>query len=397
MTSNFDREFSTVTKRGFWSRVYDLLQEVKKGKRMDELKANNFANLRLLYGRNYYHEESIAINDLNSISDIVGFKQEWRFLTDSQMKSVLGNFLSKFEVAKPDELESLILILKSEVKEGKHLEELKEREHSNLRSLYRMTFNLKPKEESKVKEYLDEISGIVGLKEKNNFGDLEFLVTKRDEETIIDALTSLPDKSSWKIIDELEFLHTMINRLENINFQVTDKIREDWKIDGVVHNKIKNTINETDATYFNNISECILGSNPPLESYTIEIEENEVEKLEVNEKPYIIHGKDKEGRIHGSFLEYWPGTQDLRFKGEYKNGRKNGIFKKYDRRGNVIHKLEYVNDEKNGNEWVIEKGTLKTFIQWKSGLMHGFRRLYTEQEADCQFEFYQDGKKVDEH
>ena len=89
MTSNFDREFNTLSKIEFRSRVYSLWEDVKNGKRKDELKANNFANLRFLYGRNYWYEESIAINDLNRISDLVGFNVEWRFLTNEQIKNVL--------------------------------------------------------------------------------------------------------------------------------------------------------------------------------------------------------------------------------------------------------------------------------------------------------------------
>jgi hypothetical protein len=70
---SFDKEFDTLTNIDFGSRVYSLLKDVEDGKRIDELKANNFSNLKLLYARNYSHKQSIAINNLNSISDLVGY------------------------------------------------------------------------------------------------------------------------------------------------------------------------------------------------------------------------------------------------------------------------------------------------------------------------------------
>ena len=54
----------------------------------------------------------------------------------------------------------------------------------------------------------------------------------------------------------------------------------------------------------------------------------------------------KDGK--GFVKEYYDCSKNLKFKGEYLNGQKNGIGKEYNDEGQLIFKGEYINGQKNG-------------------------------------------------
>ena len=74
----------------------------------------------------------------------------------------------------------------------------------------------------------------------------------------------------------------------------------------------------------------------------------------LDNKKWNGKGYDKNGKIiyelvngNGKVIEYHP-CGEIKFEGEYLNGKKNGYGREYDGCGNLAFEGEYMNDERNG-------------------------------------------------
>jgi antitoxin component YwqK of YwqJK toxin-antitoxin module len=111
-------------------------------------------------------------------------------------------------------------------------------------------------------------------------------------------------------------------------------------------------------------------------------------------KPLFKYKVNKEDKREGEFIEYWSGTDKIRFQGTYKNGKKNGTFFIRDENNVLLSETTFKDDLKDGNEFIYEKGKLSSFCQWKLGQLHGCKREYGD--GSFKGEFYQEGNKVED-
>lgn len=99
----------------------------------------------------------------------------------------------------------------------------------------------------------------------------------------------------------------------------------------------------------------------------------------------FINRKDKQGRKQGTWKTFYP-DGDIKFSGNYLDGKKNGIFKKYDKKGNLVSIEKYekgdkVVEDKETADYKIkrdfyESGEVKTKATFLDGKMDGVRREY---------------------
>ena len=101
-----------------------------------------------------------------------------------------------------------------------------------------------------------------------------------------------------------------------------------------------------------------------------------------------INRYDRQNQKHGKW-KYFHDNGLVRMEGKFKHGLKHGYFKEYDREGNLISTLKYVDGEIQENVAELQKldikkdyyadGQVKVVASYKDGVPEGVRREYNEE------------------
>jgi len=116
-----------------------------------------------------------------------------------------------------------------------------------------------------------------------------------------------------------------------------------------------------------------------------------------------INRNDNAGRKQGKWLVFYD-NGILRTEGYYKNGKRNGVFKEYDKNGSLkeINKFDEDIPDLEAQETVIldirstyyEDGTINTTGTYKEGKKEGTHRVYDKQGNIIDGFIYKDGKVI---
>jgi hypothetical protein len=91
----------------------------------------------------------------------------------------------------------------------------------------------------------------------------------------------------------------------------------------------------------------------------------------------ISKGLFKDDKKEGVWESYYNG--ELKRKGSYKDGKKNGYYLIYGKNGGLWEKISYKNDIQDGIcEWYYDNGQLKRKDLFKDGKMNGISESYYE-------------------
>ena len=80
--------------------------------------------------------------------------------------------------------------------------------------------------------------------------------------------------------------------------------------------------------------------------------------------------------------------------GNFKNGKIEGIWRVYNKNGQLTHKTEYKDGKKHGFDKVYyENGKLNTQLNYKNGNLHGLVKVFFENGQLMLKGYYEDGKE----
>ena len=106
---------------------------------------------------------------------------------------------------------------------------------------------------------------------------------------------------------------------------------------------------------------------------------------------------DLDGSLITGYFKEYRGWEILWYETPYKNGKKDGVEKRYDSDGTLLYEIPYKNGKKDGVEkWYYSNGTLRKETPYKDGKEEGTQKLY---RADSSLEkeiYYKNGKKIKE-
>lgn len=145
--------------------------------------------------------------------------------------------------------------------------------------------------------------------------------------------------------------------------------------------KYKNGLKSGEWQTFNDKQKLLL-----LENFKViksKDSENEIVIIGRNEDVSVLHGpfesysetdyaikasgSYKKGKKNGTFIDYYPGGVVPTIVAQYKEGKLDGLFQQFSRRGNIRHQIEYKNNLKDGNFLIFnESGKVivrKTFFK----------------------------------
>lgn len=108
----------------------------------------------------------------------------------------------------------------------------------------------------------------------------------------------------------------------------------------------------------------------------------------------ISSGYYNQNKKDTGWIEYYPNSYDVQYKGDYKNGRKDGIWTEYKRKGKrtalIKNKTEYSNNQKNG-KWiqyypVMGNNTVRSIGEYKNDKLVGSYK-YFNKDSTLRFEY----------
>ncbi len=102
-----------------------------------------------------------------------------------------------------------------------------------------------------------------------------------------------------------------------------------------------------------------------------------INKFELNQKSGITYYKDMP--FNGLVYELYVNSLDTLLTGNYKNGTKIGIWKKYYPNGKLLESRKYVNGIKEGDHiGYYPDGKIKFVFQLKNNEYNGFKKAWTK-------------------
>lgn len=125
-----------------------------------------------------------------------------------------------------------------------------------------------------------------------------------------------------------------------------------------------------------------------------------------------INRKNKEGNKEGFWIEFFPCEEPcnmefrVKWSGRFKDGVKNGIFREYDIKGELLSSTNWVDGKVAENvagyvktesrEEKFANGNSKSIRNYKNGKEHGVSRLFQEDGSLEKVEIYEYGQKIGE-
>ena len=111
-------------------------------------------------------------------------------------------------------------------------------------------------------------------------------------------------------------------------------------------------------------------------------------------KPFISYFENEKGEKDGLYLEYWPHTDIVRLKVEFKEDKKHGSFVGRYPNGKVKIKTNFKEDKFDGDLFEYSPlGSLVEFSQQEEGLYHGIFRTFSKDKDESRFYIYGKPKK----
>lgn len=123
---------------------------------------------------------------------------------------------------------------------------------------------------------------------------------------------------------------------------------------------------------------------------------------------------NSKGQKQGLWEEYYPETKILKWQGNFENGIQKGIFKFFDKKGELQEEIDFINENeclakfyenkkiktiglyrnknKNGEWKYYEKDKLVMVENYKNGILDGERKIFYENGNIMGLENYNDGK-----
>ncbi|MCI5054994.1 MAG: hypothetical protein MRY83_02735 [Flavobacteriales bacterium] len=125
-----------------------------------------------------------------------------------------------------------------------------------------------------------------------------------------------------------------------------------------------------------------------------------------------INRKNKEGNKTGMWVEFFPCDEPcsiefrVKWSGRFKNGVKNGIFREYDIKGELLSSTNYVDGKVVDNvasefqteskEEKYPNGNVKSQLNFRNGRQHGVSKYFKEDGSVDKVEIYEYGTKLGE-
>ena len=150
------------------------------------------------------------------------------------------------------------------------------------------------------------------------------------------------------------------------------KILSDNKSNEISHNKDHNSL--LNAIKSQNIMKIIFSYlNEKDKLNMIKYNKNLQNKISINLINYkLLSGIYIKYESEVEVKEYYGDTGNLRFEGEYSNGKRNGKGKEYYKNGKLMFKGEYLNGKRNGNgKEYYENGDLMFKGEYLNGKRNG--------------------------
>ena len=111
-----------------------------------------------------------------------------------------------------------------------------------------------------------------------------------------------------------------------------------------------------------------------------------------NETSYLVNSMEPFTGITVSYHE----NGQLRFKGNYKDGKEDGLVERYDENGQLEFKLNYKDGKQDGlTETYYKNGQLQYKTNFKDGKEDGLSERYDENGQLILRRNYKDGKRED--
>ena len=106
----------------------------------------------------------------------------------------------------------------------------------------------------------------------------------------------------------------------------------------------------------------------------------------------IVSCGSKREELEGVKTVYFPGTDIIKQSVEYKNGKKNGYFREYYRKGNLKARQFYVNDTLDDTTQIYyPSGILQTQHMYKNKIKHGCWQEYNKEGQLYSEMFFKEG------
>jgi hypothetical protein len=318
------------------------------------------------------------------------------------MAETVDSFLAPFISASfATTFENQVSLLKDQVYQGKNIDILEAENFRALRYLYELSKKEFEFEKSKVfvigkiLDSLGLISSRVGLIEAWRYmTDKEVEDEIKKEKNVARCINDLQATlKSFTLHSAFEGILEKANQIKRLD-KVQIKYPEDWSDNGKIFKIIlADQFGNSDTTkwnleMFNKIRSLFkldtqdtkkkieIPPSIPLETQPIVKEV----RLEVLGKPFLSYNVLPDGGFEGEYLEYWPGTDKLRYKGTYKNNKEHGTFSQWNQDGILQYKVDFKEGKKHGNFFSFNNDKLEEFHQYKDNVLHGIYRNYTDEE-----------------